>query len=181
MYHRSPIGRSPLPLLAILAVAGCATGPRLDAEPGSDTAGARAILAERASEGPVLIEIADGFESISKAEIAVAVEDGIRGLEVELTTAPERAIGPERIVLATGLAGTATCGADPFGAGDGFRMALCRGERPVAVVRAELAGEPMSERALWRAAAALFPDDYAGSYGFGWLGNRVSIGVGIGF
>ncbi|MCB2012106.1 MAG: hypothetical protein KDF64_16215 [Geminicoccaceae bacterium] len=190
-----------LPALAIL-LSGCAGASAPEVMDGSDPTQARRLLEREARDGPVPIVIRTDAAPLSGVRLAEAVADGIRGLSVDIEprdgergeerngerdgerNGEDGDSGPPRGVYLTyspDPAGGPLCDEAMLPPGEGFRLALCQGDRPVAAVRSGPLDGPVEVRDLWAASARLFPDDYMGSYGFGWFGNRLSIGLGLGF
>ncbi|MEZ5845249.1 MAG: hypothetical protein R3C70_00725 [Geminicoccaceae bacterium] len=178
-----------LPALAIL-LSGCAGASAPEVMDGSDPAQARRLLEREARDGPVPIVIRTDAAPLSGVRLAEAVADGIRGLSVDIEPRDGERDGedddagtPRGVYLtySPDPAGGPLCDEAMLPPGEGFRLALCQGDRPVAAVRSGPLDGPVEVRDLWAASARLFPDDYMGSYGFGWFGNRLSIGLGLGF
>ncbi|MCB2054172.1 MAG: hypothetical protein KDE35_08035 [Geminicoccaceae bacterium] len=175
-----------------LLLGGCGGGAGVDLMAGSSPEAARALLAQMAREGPVLLQTFDGrldassdtaqgIDGLSADALRQAAEDGVEGLTVRFTADPASAVAGGRLVLAEGVEGPSICAADPTGVSGGLRAGFCTGERALAAVRLPAEEGPLTERRVWRVMRRLFPDDYPSAYGFGWLGNRISIGIGLGF
>ena len=191
---RAP-GRSlPSILTAGLLLAGCAQG-----EPGTGTPGAEArrLLAEQREAGPVRTVVRGNPFGMDEARrdalVSEAMADGVSGLTVRFTTYPGEAAAPEphlAVVLdpvepaPADLACRAPDSVPTTAAGETLTVlaAFCQGDRVLHAVREEdrVAGptDRRFQRLLWRTAGALFPDDYAESYGFGILPRWLNLGIG---
>ncbi|MEZ5834334.1 MAG: hypothetical protein R3D03_01185 [Geminicoccaceae bacterium] len=185
MYHSPPNSGYLFSLMVAVLVAGCSSTPAPAVVDGSDTIEARRLLTEAANSGPVTLIVLDEPGGMSLDHIADAIESGIRGVTVRLLPVTNDA-GDEwadavYVAYIAGTGGGPACGRSAGAHGRGFRLALCHGERSVAVVASGPDAGPVTERELWQASARLFPDDYVDSYGFGWFGDRISLGVGMGF
>lgn len=157
----------------------CAVGPDVAVEPGSDTREARRLLAASAAEGPILVTWR-GEPPLGQGDLLRAVERGVGGLDLRATATGE---APRRFVFDFATGASPLCG-DAAAEGTVLRpfivrAAFCDGERAVAMVGAEPAGDP--ERLIWRLTGRLVPDDYPETYGFDLFGNRISFGAGFGF
>jgi hypothetical protein len=187
--------------LSALLLAGCAAPPPVVVEPGLDGLAARDALAARRAEGPVRAVIHGQPFGPGAAErdalVTRAMADGVRGLEVSFTTEPAAAPSPEPhlVVLFNplGLPSPEPVCARPESlptvpAGERLTVvaAFCQGDQPIGMTRAEDAvagpGDRRFQRLLWRTAGALFPDDYAETYGFRLLpGIDFGLGGSFGF
>ncbi len=172
---------------ALLALAGCAREPPALIDPGSDPATARRQLAEAAAAGSVPIVVLRLEDRPSESEAAALAARGVRALAVRFVPAAP-GIGGRHLVLALdGLEEPARicAGADRPASAPADRALLaawCDGDRPVARVRLPGSTDRVErERAIWRATARLFPDDYAETYGLNLFGLRVTIGGSFGF
>ena len=178
-------------------LAGCAQEAPRTGAPGED---ARRALAEHRSAGPILAVVRGNpfgmDEGRLNALVTRAMAEGVRALTVEFTTHPDRAAAPEPhlVVILDPVnepAAAAICGAPETiataPASDAAQRArrLLRGDKALDVVRQEdrVAGptDRAFERLLWRTSEALFPDDYANTYGFGILPRWLNLGVGGSF
>lgn len=170
-----------------LVAAGCAREAPVAVEPGSDPAEARRQLAAAAAAGPVPLVLLRVEDRPSEAEAAGLATRGVSGLAVRFAPAPPSSSGRRLVLALDGLEEPAAicAGADrPAGspAGRAVLAAWCDGERAVARVRLPAAVERVErERAVWRATARLFPDDYAETYGWNLFGLRVTLGASFGF
>lgn len=187
----SPPPTAALPLLTALLLAGCAGGTDLAGSPEPDRMAARRMLARAAAEGPVPLVVAGDAAPLTAAEIPGLAARGVRGPVPNFSaTAADGAATRPRLVVwfrppAT-AAGAEACAAGPAAstpAGPpGLLAAWCDGSQAVALVTSEPgnAGRAAAERAVWRATARLFPDDYAETYGFDLFGLRVGLGGSVG-
>ena len=174
-------------ILALALLAGCAREPPVVVEPGSDPAEARRQLAAAAPAGPVPFVLWRVEDRPSEAEAAALAARGVSGLAVRFAPGPPSSGGRRLVVALDGLeepaaicAGAARSASDPTARA--VLAAWCDGDRPVARVRLPAAVDRVErERALWRATARLFPDDYAETYGWNLFGLRVTIGGSFGF
>jgi hypothetical protein len=200
--RRAPSPRAPgrsLPaiLSAGLLLAGCAQGTP---GPGTPSEQARRALAEQRQQGPVRAVVRGNPFGMDEARrdalVSEAMADGVSGLSVRFTTYPEVAAAPEPHLVVVldpvePVAAETVCSAPdsvpttPAGETLSVLAVFCQGDRAVHAVReaAAVAGptDRRFERLLWRTAGALFPDDYAGSYGFGFLPRWLSFGLGGSF
>lgn len=173
-------------LLALLA-SGCTREPPPLLEPGSDPDEARRQLAATAAAGPVPLTVLRVEERPSEEEVAGLAARGVSGLSVRFAPAPPSAAGRRLVLALDGLEEPARIctGADrpePRPTGRALLAAWCDGERAVARVRLAASADRVErERAVWRAVARLFPDDYADNYGWNLFGLRVTVGGSIGF
>jgi hypothetical protein len=184
----------PAILGAGLLLAGCAEAPRTGGTPGEE---ARRTLAEQRGEGPVRAVVRGNpfgmDETRRNALVSEAMAQGIAGLSIRFTTWPEAAAAPEpHLAVALNPLETvspeALCGAPdsvataPAGEVLSVLAVYCRGDKVINAVREDgrVAGptDRSFERLLWRTAGALFPDDYAETYGFGILPRWLNLGVG---
>ncbi len=182
MYRRSRFTAS-LPargaLAAVLVLAaGCASGPRPSLELGSSVLEARQLLVDTAAEGPVLVTWT-GNPPLSEPSLLGAVERGVTGLRVETTT---KGTAERRFDFRFDSTGPAICGDAAFASTTPAQVqaAFCDGDRAVSVASVEMTGDSDPERVIWQLVGRVVPDDYEEGYGFGWLGNTFSIGVGGG-
>ncbi|BCX19340.1 MAG: hypothetical protein KatS3mg117_3022 [Geminicoccaceae bacterium] len=171
----------------LLLAAGCAREPPATIEPGSDPAEARRQLAAAAQAGPVPFVLLRLEDRPSEAEAAALAARGVSGLAVRFAPAPPTTGGRRLVVALDGLDEPAAICA-PAGQGAvapaarAVLAAWCEEDRPVARVRLPAAVDRVErERALWRATARLFPDDYADTYGWNLFGLRLTIGGSFGF
>ena len=191
---RAP-GRSlPAILCAGLSLAGCAQGTPGPGTPGEQ---ARRALAEQRQEGPVRTVVRGNPFGMDEARrdalVTEAMAAGVTGLTVSFTTYPDAAAAPEphlAVVLdpAEAVPAETACSAPdqvPMAAAGETLSVLavfCQGDRALHAVREEdrVAGptDRRFQRLLWRTAGALFPDDYADSYGFGFLPRWLNLGIG---
>lgn len=174
-------------LAALFLLAACAREPPARVEPGGDPAAARRELAAAAAAGAVPIVVLRLEERPSEAEAAALAARGVAGLAVRFAPAPAATAGRRAVLALDGLEEPARicAGAErpaPAAADRAILAAWCDGDRtvarvslPAALTRAE------RERAVWRAMARLFPDDYADSYGWNLFGLRVTVGGSLGF
>ncbi len=180
--------RGLLPLLFLL-LAGCLPPPQ-PVDSIGDPATARALLVARAAEGSVPMVLRGELEALPARRIAETAARAVRAVEVRF--AAVTAIPAEGSYLLLVLHGgreplpRRLCReADrlPVDVAERVAAAWCEGERTVAAVDPAIA-EPTAaavERAIRRAMAALFPDDYADIYGFELFGMRITIGGSFGF
>jgi len=185
-------------LLAILTasslLAGCSQGTPGPGTPGEQ---ARRALAEQREQGPVRTVVRGNPFGMDEARrdalVSEAMAAGVSGLTVRFTTYPEAAAAPEphlAVVLnpAESVAADTVCSAPDSvpttAAGEMLNVlaVFCQGDRAAYAVREEapVAGptDRRFQRLLWRTAGALFPDDYAESYGFGFLPRWLNFGLG---
>lgn len=190
-------GRSlPAILSAGLFLAGCAQGTPGPGTPGEQ---ARRALAEQRQEGPVRIVVRGNPFGMDEARrdalVSEAMAAGVSGLSVRFTTYPEAAAPEPHLAVVLDpvepVPAATVCSAPdsvPTTPADETLRVLavfCQGDQPVHAVREEapVAGptDRRFERLLWRTAGALFPDDYAESYGFGFLPRWLNLGLGGSF
>ena len=199
--RRPPSPRAPgrcLPAIvsAGLLLAGCAQGAP---GPGTPTEQARRALAEQRQEGPVRIVVRGNPFGMDEARrdalVSEAMAAGVSGLGVRFTTYPEAAAPEPHLAVVLNPvepvpAETACSAPDsvPTSPADETLRVLavfCEGDRAVHAVREEAAvagpTDRRFERLLWRTAGALFPDDYAETYGFDFLPRWLNFGVGGSF
>jgi hypothetical protein len=179
-----------------LLLAGCAQEPTRTT-PGED---ARRALAESRSGGAIRTVVRGNPFGMDEARrdalVTAAMAEGVAGLDVRFTTYPDQAAAPEPhlvVVLnpAADLPAAAACGAPetlrtlPADESLSVLAAFCQGEEMLEAVREQdrVAGptDRNFERLLWRTSAALFPDDYWDSYGFGLLPRGIDLGIGGSF
>lgn len=187
------LSRALAALVGVLLLAGCGSVPTVTTDSGvSDT---RRVLAERAEQGPIPTVVVGNPYGMDEARLNSMVTDamaaGISGLSVDFTTDPSQAAAAEpRLVVVLDPAGdppgSAACRSPSpvrtLPAGDELRVlaAFCDGANAVGSVEAQdtVSGptDRRFQRLLWRTASALFPDDYAETYGFGLLPNSFDFG-----
>jgi hypothetical protein len=191
------LGRPPAALVGALLMAGCGSVPSVTSDTGIGNT--RQTLADRTEQGPVLAVVVGNPFAMDEARLDSMVTDamaaGITGMSADFTTNPSLAAAPEpRLVVllnpAADPSGTAACRnptlVQTLPAGDDLRVlaAFCDGAEPLGSVDAQdtVAGptDRRFQRLLWRTSAALFPDDYAQTYGFGLLPNSFDFGFGGG-
>ena len=177
-----------------LLLAGCAQGPPGPGTPGEE---ARRVLAEHRQEGPIRTVVRGnpfGMDEVRRdALVSEAMAAGVTGLSVRFTTFPDAAAAPEphlAVVLDSveAVPADTACSAPDrvptSAAGETLSVlaVFCQGDRALHAVREEdrVAGptDRRFQRLLWRTAGALFPDDYADSYGFGFLPRWLNFGLG---
>ena len=177
-------------LLAGCLLAACAAG----AGPDAQNQGRRAL--EAADEPVRMILVGNPFD-MDQARLSALVGNelaaGVTGMSTAFTTSPGRAAAPEphlvvvlnpvdepspdALCVAPETIATAT-------ADEQLRVlgAFCRGDAVLNVARTEAAVSGPTDhrfrRLLWRTSSALFPDDYAETYGFGILPRWIDLGVG---
>jgi hypothetical protein len=180
---------------ALLAglLAGCSSGEGPDAQ--NDP---RRALA--AANEPVLMTLVGNPFEMDQARLSALVSNelahGVTGMSTAFTTSAERAGAPEpHVVVVLNPANEPPPGAlcltpetIPTGPADEqvqILAAFCRGDQVLNTARTEAAvGGPTDQsfrRLLWRTSSALFPDDYAETYGFGILPRWLDLGVGGSF
>ena len=150
-----------------------------------DPAAARTMLEAVATSGPVPLVVTAAPADFPPETVAAAIARGIRGLEVRFAPAagvPPNAllaslteVRPERLCREGAAAAT--------GPTSTLVLVWCGQEEVVAAVEQPLpALSPEAvKRALWRAAARLFPDRYPERYGIDLFGFRVSVSASVGF
>lgn len=183
----SPGDRRRIVAALLLGLSACAREPPPLVEPASDPAEARRQLAALAAAGPVPVVVLRLEERPSEAEAAALAARGVSGIAVRFAPAPPTPTGRRLVLALDGLEEPERicAGADrpePSPASRLLLAAWCDGERPVARVRLAAAADRVArERAIWRATARLFPDDYAESYGWNLFGLRLTVGGSFGF
>jgi hypothetical protein len=185
----------PAALLGALLIAGCGSVPRVTSDTGvGDT---RQVLAERTEQGPVLAAVIGNPFAMDETRLDRMVTDamaaGVEGMSVDFTTDPAQAAAaePRLVVLLNPAAdptGSAACRnptlVQTLPGGDELRVlaAFCDGATALGSVEAQDTVRGPTDRSfqrlLWRTAGALFPDDYAETYGFGLLPNSFDFGFG---
>jgi hypothetical protein len=192
----SPLSRPSAVLVGAL-LAGCGSVPTVTTDSG--VSNTRQVRAERAEQGPVLAVVIGNPFGMDEARLDSMVTDamaaGISGLSVDFTTDPSQAAAAEpRVVVVLNPAGdppgSAICRTpspvQTLPAGDELRVlaAFCDGANAIGSVETQdtVSGptDRRFQRLLWRTSAALFPDDYAETYGFGLLPNSFDFGFGGG-
>jgi hypothetical protein len=180
-------------VLVGLLLSGCASGTGPDAKNE-----ARRALA--AAQEPVLMTLVGNPFEMDQARLNALISNelarGVTGMSTEFTTAAERAAAPEPhlVVVLNPVnepAPEALCVAPetvltaPADEQVQILAAFCRGDHVLNAARTEaVVGGPTDQgfrRLLWRTSSALFPDDYAESYGFGILPRWVDFGLGGSF
>jgi hypothetical protein len=191
------VGSNPRPprssvLLAGLVV-GCASGTGPDAQ--NDP---RRALA--AAQEPVLMTLVGNPFEIDQARLSGVVSNelarGVTGMRTAFTSSAERAAAPEPHLVVVlnpmnepvpaALCGTPeTVRTGPADEQVHILAAFCRGDQVLSATRTEaVVGGPTDQsfrRLLWRTSSALFPDNYAETYGFGFLPRWLDFGVGGSF
>jgi hypothetical protein len=127
------------------------------------------------------------------ALVASEMAEGVKGMNVQFTTSPDRAgaAEPHLVVVLNPLSepgASALCTAprdiptEPAGERMRVIAAFCERDRPLGVSRTEDAVSSPTDhrfrRMLWRTSAELFPDDYLETYGFGILPRSIDLGIG---
>lgn len=183
-------------VLASLVLAACAAQPDVETSALTDGVAARRQLEEQVERGPVPIVILGDLPGAAPAArdrlVAEAMARGVRGIDVTFAPgAAAPALAPRLVVvLEPGRGPPETLCRDPEAraAGPGDRTltvaaAYCRGEAALNTVQvtAEATSPSAVERLLWRSANALFPDDYAETYGFDILPDWLDLGIGGSF
>jgi len=187
----------PAALAGALFLAGCGSVPSVTSDTG--VGNTREVLADRAEQGPVLAVVVGNPYGIDEDRldgmVTQAMAAGISGLGVDFTTSPGEAAAPEpRLVVLLNPAGdpsgNAVCrsptAAPTAPAAEDLRVlaAFCDGANALGSVTGQdtVAGptDRRFQRLLWRVAGALFPDDYAETYGFGLLPNSFDFGAWFG-
>jgi hypothetical protein len=178
----------------VVLVSGCGSVPSVSSDGGSGT---RQLLLERSEQGPVMAVVIGNPFGMDATRldglVTTAMGDGVTGVSADFTTDPSRAVAPEpRLVVLLNPAGDPTGSAAcrtptlvrTLPGGDDLRVlaAFCRGADPLGSVASQdtVTGptDRRFQRLLWRTAAALFPDDYEDTYGFGLLPNTFDFGLG---
>jgi hypothetical protein len=194
-----PVRRIAPVLIAALVIA-CQPQVELAGPVAGELGGARRALVQTAEEGAVPLVILGQWPGLPREErdafVSEALASGVRGVDVTFAPAGEGSAAAERLVVSLGrqhvsaperlcqelLTGGA---ATPGGTGLAVAAAYCRADEALDAVGGTLAdaGFRAQQRLLWRTSAALFPDDYAETYGFDllpdWLG--VEAGGSVGF
>jgi hypothetical protein len=191
----APLIQRPFLYAVLLAglLAGCATGTGPDAS--ND---ARRALA--AADKPVLMTLVGNPFEMDEARLSALVSSelarGITGMSAAFTSSAERAAAPEphlAVVLnpVSEPARPALCLAPetiptaPAAQQLQILAAFCRGDQVLNAARtAAVVSGPTDQRfrrLLWRTSTALFPDDYAETYGFGILPRWLDFGGGGSF
>ncbi len=183
-----PLLRNLVPLLFLL-LTGCITSPPPVASRGEPST-ARALLVARAERGPVPMVLEGRPADLSAERLAETAAEGVRGVDVVFVPRP---MPPEKgaylLVILHGREGGLPAGlcrdprAPTTGLAEHIAAAWCEEGRTVAAVDVA-AEEPTAaavERALRRAMAALFPDNYGETYGLDLFGLRLRIGGTFGF
>jgi hypothetical protein len=194
------IERLPAPAMSLAAlggallVTGCGSSPTVTSDGDSGT---RKLLLERSEQGPVMAVVIGNPYAMDATRldgiVTQAMGDGVAGVSADFTTNPSRAVAPEpRLVVLLNPAGDPTGSAAcrspslvrTLPAGDDLQVfaAFCEGADPLGSASAQgtVSGptDRRFQRLLWRTAAALFPDDYEDTYGFGLLPNSFDFGFG---
>ncbi len=156
-----------------LALAGCATGPRIERELGTSTREARLALELAHDRGPVRGRVV-GLEPTAGRDVQARVLDvmgqAVRALSVRFTADAPRPVPV--LVVSHGLRrGADACADEPPLTGDPLRVtaAFCDESGAIGAVSATL-DDPSDEgrtRLYRRLARQLFPDLYQERYGFG--------------
>jgi hypothetical protein len=176
-------------------LAGCGSVPTVTTDSG--VSNTRQALTERAEQGSVPAVVIGNPYAMDEGRLDGMVTDamaaGISGLGVDFTTDPSGSAAAEpRLVVVLNPSGDPTGSAacrNPspvrtLPAGDELRVlaAFCDGANALGSVEAhDTVSGPTDrrfQRLLWRTASALFPDDYAETYGFGLLPNSFDFGFG---
>jgi hypothetical protein len=184
-------------LLLGALLAGCAQEAPRTGAPGE---AARRALAEQRKNGPIRALVYGnpfGMDEVRLEDLVTrAMAQGVRGLSVSFTTDPDQAAAPEPhlVVILNPTReppATAACQAPQIVATTPASQSLsvfavfCQGDQPLDVVHQEatVSGptDHRFQRLLWRTSDALFPDDYANTYGFGILPSWLGIGAGGSF
>jgi hypothetical protein len=174
-------------------LAGCTSGTGPDA-----TNDPRRALA--AADQPVLMTLVGNPFEMDEARLSALVSSelarGVTGMSTAFTSSAERAAAPEPhlVVVLNPVrepAPAALCLAPetiPTAPADQqvqILAAFCRGDQALNAARTEaVVSGPTDQRfrrLLWRTSSALFPDDYAETYGFGLLPRWLDFGVGGSF
>jgi hypothetical protein len=174
-------------------LAGCSSGEGPDAQ--ND---ARRALA--AANEPVLMTLVGNPFEMDQARLSALISSelarGVTGMSTAFTTSAERAAAPEphlAVVLnpahepppAALCLTPETIATGPADEQVQILAAFCRGDQVLNTARTQAAvGGPTDQsfrRLLWRTSSALFPDDYAETYGFGILPRWLDLGVGGSF
>jgi hypothetical protein len=187
------LSRPAAALVGALLMAGCGSVPSVTTDTG--VGNTRQTLAERTAQGPVLAVVVGNPFAMDETRLDSMVTDamaaGITGMSVDFTTSPSQAAAaePRLVVLlnpAADPSGSAACRTPTLvrtlPAGDDLRVlaAFCSGADSLGSVETQdtVSGptDRRFQRLLWRTSGALFPDDYAETYGFGLLPNSFDFG-----
>jgi hypothetical protein len=184
-------------LLGALLLVGCTPG-----RPGAGTAGedARKALADSRSAGPILTIVQGNPFNMDEmrrdALVTNAMARGVAGLDVRFSALPSAAAAPEPHLVVildpqSEPPPAEACGTPqsvpttPASETLKILAAFCDHDRALNVVREEgpVSGptDARFERLFWRTAAALFPDTYWDTYGFGILPRWINLGIGGSF
>jgi hypothetical protein len=174
-------------------LAGCTSGTGPDAQ--NDP---RRALA--AAEKPVLMTLVGNPFEMDEARLSALVSSelarGVTGMSTAFTSSAERAAAPEPhlvVVLnpvreptpAALCRASETIATAPADQQVRILATFCRGDQALNTTRTEaVVSGPTDQRfrrLLWRTSSALFPDDYAETYGFGLLPRWLDFGVGGSF
>ena len=174
-------------------LAGCASGTGPDAQ--NDP---RRALA--AAEKPVLMTLVGNPFEMDEARLNALVGSelarGVTGMSTAFTSSAERAAAPEPhlvVVLnpvsepvpAALCLAPETIPTAPAAQQLRVLAAFCRGDQALNAARTDaIVSGPTDQRfrrLLWRTSSALFPDDYAETYGLGILPRWLDFGVGGSF
>jgi hypothetical protein len=183
----------PAALAGALLLAGCGSVPTVTSDTG--VGNTRQVLAERAEQGRVAAVVVGNPYGIDEGRldsmVTQAMAAGVSGLSVDFTTSPSEAAAPEpRLVVLLNPggdpSGNAACrsptAVPTLPAGEELRVlaAFCDGANALGSVTGQdtVSGptDRRVQRLLWRISGALFPDDYAETYGFGLLPNSFDFG-----
>ena len=190
-------GWLPVLLVGGVLLAGCAQEAPRTGAPGED---ARRALAEHRTEGPVRAVVHGnpfGMDELRLDTLVTqAMAEGVSGLDVSFTTHPDQAAAPEPhlvVILnpareppaADACRAPETVATTPAAETLSVFALFCQGDQALDAVHQEdrVTGptDHKFQRLLWRTSAALFPDDYANTYGFGILPRWLNLGVGGSF
>lgn len=177
-------------LLGAVLLSSCTSGTEMDAQN-------RPRRALATAEEPVLMTVVGNPFAMDEARLNALISselaDGVSGMTTRFTTSPERAAAsdPRVVVVLNPLnepAPAALCVAPeaittaPASEQVRILAAFCQGDQVLGAARTEdVVGGPTDQRfrrLLWRTSSALFPDDYAETYGFGILPRWVDFGLG---
>jgi hypothetical protein len=184
----------PAILTAGVLLSGCAQGSPGTGGPAEE---ARRVLAEHRQDGPVRAIVRGNPFGMDEARrdalVTEAMAQGVAGLAVRFTTYPDAAAAPEPHLVVvldpletapTEAACSAPDSVTTTAGGETLSVlaVFCQGDRALHAVReADRVAGPTDrrfQRLLWRTAGALFPDDYAETYGFGFLPRWLNLGIG---
>jgi hypothetical protein len=156
--------------------------------PTGDLRSARQQLDAQGEMGPVPLAIIGPPSGLTPARLAELAAAGVHGSSVRFDPG---AAARWRTVLWFDPPPDAVdpCGTPPSDAVLGsdrptvLLAAYCDGDQPVATARERLNGTGLRavERMVWQATEALFPDDYADTYGINLFGIRLRLGASAGF